>query len=132
MSHPLDDTSQKSIMPADGWLRNLREARGLTRREIAEKLGVSIPAIQDYERNEVAGKITLATLRKYAEVLGCEVDVKLIPRSDSVFPPPPAAAKSKAQKTQARPGTSRVKSPPPPRDDTFTDRMGLWSAAVRE
>jgi predicted DNA-binding mobile mystery protein A len=41
---------------------------------------VSQAAVSQFERGEVEGTITLATLRKVADALGCEFTYALIPR----------------------------------------------------
>jgi len=109
-----------------GNLRAIRESRGISRREVAEKLGVTIPAIQDYERNEIAGTITLSTLRRYASVLGCEVNVQICPKDKPPTPPPPSAS------TLVPAGTSTQAPNPTPltQKSELDDRMGLWTAPV--
>ena len=71
--------------PAHGWLRAVREALGLSRRTIANEMRVSVPTVQDYEKSEKADTITLATLRRYAAVLDCELVVALVPRGGRSF-----------------------------------------------
>lgn len=57
----------------------MREARGMPRRVIAEALGVSDAAVRDYELAEVRDAISLATFRRMAKVLGCDLMVALVP-----------------------------------------------------
>ena len=66
--------------PARGWLRALRQALGMTTRQLAASVGVSQAAVMDAERAEARGDITLSTLRRYAEALDCEVTYALVPR----------------------------------------------------
>lgn len=109
-------------------LREIREQKELSRRHIAEQLGVTIAAIQDYERSEAAGSITLKTLRKYAEVLGCEVVVTLTPNGTDVASPSPR--KGVVPRRRSRPPSPAPAAPPSsagPSD--LQDRMGLWSAS---
>ncbi len=56
-----------------------RARAGLTQEAIAEKMGTSKSAIS---RLESAGKHTpsLATLKRYAQAVGCELQVKLVPQ----------------------------------------------------
>ncbi len=125
--------SQADTVPAEGWLRRIREAQGLSRRQIAEQLGVSVPAIQDYERSEAAGRITLTTLRKYAEVLDCEVVVNLVPKekTGSTARPNPAGDSDTARSavSPSRPAPQREIDTP---ETLFSDRMGLWSAPTHD
>ncbi|WP_330929340.1 helix-turn-helix domain-containing protein [Synoicihabitans lomoniglobus] len=71
--------------PIHGWLRAIREAVGLSRLAIARGLSVSVPTVQDYEKSEKADTITLATLRRYAGALDCELVVALVPRHRKTF-----------------------------------------------
>ncbi len=66
--------------PALGWLRAIREALGMTTRQLAKSVGVTQAAVVDAERAESRGGITLATLQRYAAALGCEVSYALIPK----------------------------------------------------
>jgi predicted DNA-binding mobile mystery protein A len=65
--------------PSAGWLRAIREALGMTTRQLAKSVGVTQAAVVDVERTEAKGDITLATLQRYAAALGCEVRYALVP-----------------------------------------------------
>jgi DNA-binding XRE family transcriptional regulator len=60
-------------------LLNARKQAGLTQEEVAQRMGTTRSAIC---RLEAARKHlpALATLRRYAEVLGCDVEINLVPR----------------------------------------------------
>lgn len=66
--------------PARGWLRALRQALGMTTRQVAASVGVSQAAVMDAERSEARGDITLSTLQRYAEALDCELAYALVPK----------------------------------------------------
>jgi predicted DNA-binding mobile mystery protein A len=66
--------------PSGGWLRAVRQALGMTTRQLAKSVGVTQGAVVDAERNEAKGDITLATLQRYAAALGCEVNYVLVPK----------------------------------------------------
>ena len=66
--------------PKGGWLRAVREALGMTTRQVANTVGVTQAAVVDAERNESKGDITLTTLQRYAAALGCEVSYVLVPK----------------------------------------------------
>lgn len=73
------------VRPAHGWLRAVREALGLPRASLARTLHVSASAVQDYERAEKNDAITLATFRRVAAALDCELVVALVPRQGRSF-----------------------------------------------
>ena len=59
-----------------------RKNAGLTQADVAKKMGTQTPAVA---RLEASGRHkkhspSLATLQKYAEAVGCRLDIRLIPR----------------------------------------------------
>ena len=52
----------------------------MTTRQLAKSVGVTQAAVVDAERTEAKGDITLATLRRYAAALGCELTYALVPK----------------------------------------------------
>ncbi|NJO13378.1 MAG: mobile mystery protein A [Gammaproteobacteria bacterium] len=66
--------------PNGGWLRTIRQALGMTTRQLAKSVGVSQGAVTDAERTEAKGDITLATLQRYAAALDCELVYALVPK----------------------------------------------------
>src|SRR5271170_6612071 len=66
--------------PSGGWLRAIRQALGMTTRQLAKSVGVTQAAVVDAERTEAKGDITLATLQRYAAALGCELSYALVPK----------------------------------------------------
>ena len=65
--------------PPKGWLRAIRDALGMTTAQFAHRLGVSQPRIIELEKSEVSGSVTLGTLQRAAEALGCYVVYVLVP-----------------------------------------------------
>lgn len=58
-------------------LHQYRRAKGITQRELANKLGVSQPTITQYETG--ARKPDIVTLKKLAAILDCTTDQLLEP-----------------------------------------------------
>lgn len=69
-------TSQR---PPKGWLRAIRDALGMTTAQFGKRLGVSQPRIVELEQSEVSGGVTLNTLQRAAEALGCRFVYALVP-----------------------------------------------------
>lgn len=69
--------------PSSGWLAAVREALGLSQRQVGRKMGASGQAIQQFEQGEAEGGITLRALRRVAGTMGCEVVYLLVPRAGS-------------------------------------------------
>src|SRR5271168_4737605 len=69
----------KSQRPPKGWLRAIRDALGMTTKQLGRRLGVSQPRIIELEQSEVSGSVTLHTLQRAAEALGCRLVYALVP-----------------------------------------------------
>jgi len=66
--------------PPRGWARAIRDAFGMTAGQLGVRMGVTQPTIQKLERSEQQGTIQLASLRRLAEALGCELVYAFVPR----------------------------------------------------
>jgi transcriptional regulator with XRE-family HTH domain len=80
--------------PANGWLRAVREAQAVTQHSLAGKLGCKRQAWAQLEQSEARGAISLYSLRRAAEALGCELVYALVPKTAGMGPAAerPAAA----------------------------------------
>jgi len=67
--------------PAKGWIRAVREALGMSGRQLARRLKVSQPRVHRLEQDEPSGAVTLRTMRQVAEALDCTFVYALVPRS---------------------------------------------------
>jgi len=66
--------------PSSGWAKAIRESLGMSASALARKLGVTPSSIAKFEKAEADEKITLASLRKLASALDCELQYSLVPR----------------------------------------------------
>lgn len=66
--------------PLRGWLKEIREALGLTERQQAARLGVTGAALHKSEQAEADERITLGRLRKLADSLDCDLVYAIVPR----------------------------------------------------
>ena len=66
--------------PRQGWLRAIRTALGMTTIQLAKRLQTSQSSVAEYEKREAAETITLATLRRAAAAMDCELVYALVPR----------------------------------------------------
>lgn len=67
--------------PSRGWIRALREALGMTTGQLAKRLGVKQPRVIELERGEASGNVTVQSLERAAEALGCRLVYVLIPET---------------------------------------------------
>ena len=66
--------------PASGWIRAVRDGLGMAATHLATRLGVATSTITRLETSEAEDTISLATLRRVAETLGCELHYALVPK----------------------------------------------------
>ena len=66
--------------PRDGWVRVIREALGMSIRQLAERCGLSKTSVHSIETNEAAGRVQLDSLRTVAEAMECDLVYALVPR----------------------------------------------------
>ncbi len=65
--------------PRKGWVREIRDALGMTSLQLAQRVGVSQPTIAKLERSEEMETIALKSLRKLAEAMECTLVYALVP-----------------------------------------------------
>ena len=66
--------------PPSGWIKAIREGLGMTATHLAGRLGVTTSTVTRLETSEADDTISLATLRRAAEALGCELHYALVPK----------------------------------------------------
>lgn len=67
--------------PAKGWVRAVRDALGMSGRQLAERLGLTKGRISAIEQDEVAGNVTLKTMQRVAEGMDCVFVYAIVPRT---------------------------------------------------
>jgi predicted DNA-binding mobile mystery protein A len=68
-----------SAPPQRGWIRTIRESLGMTQSQLAARLKITQQALNDLEKSEAKGKITLDSLRRLASALGCRFVYAAVP-----------------------------------------------------
>jgi predicted DNA-binding mobile mystery protein A len=67
--------------PPRGWIRAIRDALGMTSRQLATRMGLSQSTVTALEQSEASDTISLKTLRQAAAALDCELVYALVPRT---------------------------------------------------
>jgi len=67
--------------PSKGWIRAIRNALGMTAKQLASRLGVAQQSVARIEKAELAGSVTIKTMRRVAECLDCVFVCGFVPRS---------------------------------------------------
>ena len=73
----------EALEPEFGLLREMLKARneaGLSQADVAERMGTKPPAITRLESSLSSGRHSpsVATLKKYAEAVGCHLEIKFV------------------------------------------------------
>lgn len=67
--------------PHKGWIRAVRDALGMTAKQLACRMGVSQQSVARIEKAESAGSVTIRTMQRLAECLDCSLVYGLVPHS---------------------------------------------------
>lgn len=67
--------------PRAGWVRAIRDALGMSGAALARQLGMTHAGLRKLESAEASDAITLASLRKLAAALNCELHYALVPKT---------------------------------------------------
>jgi predicted DNA-binding mobile mystery protein A len=67
--------------PRGGWIRAIRDAVGMTTRQLAARMNVSQSRIVALERAEATDSTTLKSLREAAEAMDCKLVYAIVPKT---------------------------------------------------
>lgn len=67
--------------PKLGWVKEVRESLGMSMQDLADRLGTIKQRVEKIEKDEVAAKTTLETMKKTAEAMGCEFIYFVVPKT---------------------------------------------------
>jgi predicted DNA-binding mobile mystery protein A len=106
---------KSEAMPRAGWVREIRTALGLSQSQLAARAGVSRATVQQMERAEAQRRITLASLDKLAQAMGCQVALAIVPKGGTLEDVRRRQAATKAEAILHE-KTRNNKTPPRPAD----------------
>jgi predicted DNA-binding mobile mystery protein A len=76
--------AKNQVRPVRGWLRAIREALGMTLEGVAIQAKTTKQHIRQLEFAEAHDRITLRSLRRVAEAMGCTVVYAITPKSGTI------------------------------------------------
>lgn len=127
------------VRPRSGWVESVRQALGMSRKDMAERMGVAESTVARLESSERADTVQLDTLRRAAAALECDLVYALVPRRPLEEMALEQARKQVASLVGAAAHTMLLEDQMPNDkavqqliDDTARDRMdrpGLWNDA---
>ena len=71
-------------VPRSGWLREIRDALGISQSQLAARAGISRATVQQMERAEGRRRITLLSLDRLAQAMGCQVAFAIVPKGGTL------------------------------------------------
>src|SRR5208283_418952 len=71
----------RATPPRNGWIREIRRALGMSGRQLAMRMGIAPSGVTLLETRERRGAVTIETLQKCADALGCDFTYAFVPRS---------------------------------------------------
>jgi predicted DNA-binding mobile mystery protein A len=117
--------------PRKGWIREVRDALGMSARQLARRLGISQPSVAKFERSEEAETISLKSLRKVAEALDCTLVYALVPNDSLEATLTRQAEHRAAELLQRIEHTMRLEAQGRPADEIMRERQELAQEMVR-
>jgi predicted DNA-binding mobile mystery protein A len=66
-------------VPSSGWMRAIRDALGISSRELASRLGLEHSSILEFEKKEAEGKVSFETITKVAKAMHCRFVYAILP-----------------------------------------------------
>lgn len=73
--------SLKPARPPKGWIRAIREALGVSSADLARRMQTNRSLVVQQEKAEAEDRITLKSLRAYANALDCDMVYAFVPRA---------------------------------------------------
>jgi len=70
--------------PKRGWVRRIREALGMSSTQLAQRMNVSQPRINELETAELKDAVTLRALRNAAHAMNCELVYAIVPKEGAL------------------------------------------------
>lgn len=103
-------------IPRRGWVRGIRDALGISQSQLAARAGVSRATVQQMERAEARRRITLASLDRLAQAMGCQVAFAIVPKGGTLDDVRRRQAFARADELLQEKLASSGSAPPRPRE----------------
>ena len=93
-------------VPSEGWIRTVRKAINMNLGQLARRLNKKPPSINDFEKREKEGTITLNSLKELAEAMDMKLVYAIIPKEGNLEHLVLEAAHKKAKEIVNRTNTT--------------------------
>lgn len=78
------DLKSLPAQPPSGWLKAIRVSMGLSLRQLAKRMKVSLRTVASIEKNEAEGKASLAGIERSARAMECRLVYAVVPGEGNV------------------------------------------------
>lgn len=78
------NTAAQVTPPPTGWLKVVRVSLGMSLQQLADKLSITKQSVQEIEKREKEGNITLKTLKDTASALDMQLVYGLVPKDGTL------------------------------------------------
>jgi predicted DNA-binding mobile mystery protein A len=75
---------EKTILPTIGWIKTIRTSIGMSLEQLGNKLGISKQSVQQLEKRESEGAVTIHTLEEVARAMDMKLVYGFVPVDGSV------------------------------------------------
>jgi predicted DNA-binding mobile mystery protein A len=79
MDQKFKELKSLPAQPQSGWLKAIRVSLGLSLRQLAKRMKVSLRTVASIEKNEAEGKASLANIERSARAMGCRLTYAVVP-----------------------------------------------------
>ena len=70
-------------IPAEGWVYNIRQALGISLKQLGNKMGLTAAGVKEMEKREKRDSISLNSLKQFASVMELKLVYAFIPKDGS-------------------------------------------------
>lgn len=100
------ELAARTPVPPEGWVRTTRKAINMSLLQLARRLNKKSPTLQDFEKREKAGTITLQSLREIAEAMEMKLVYAIVPKEGTLAEMVDRKAEEKAKEIIIRTHTT--------------------------
>jgi predicted DNA-binding mobile mystery protein A len=76
--------AKRQLLPGEGWIYSIRNALGMSLKQLGQRLQITPQGAKDIERREKDGSITLNRLREVAAALDMQLVYGLVPKEQTL------------------------------------------------
>ena len=76
--------AKNHLLPGEGWIYSIRNALGMSLKQLGNRLKITPQGIKDIERREKDGSLTLHRLREVAAALDMQLVYGLVPKEQTL------------------------------------------------